>query len=185
MINAIKSTYQFYYNLILHPKKTYKKFFNEGFNTIPYFNFAIVLYCLAFGIDSADRQLMRSEIQSGNSIFGDINNWMVYWPKALFSGLFFGYIKYLFMGWLYNLRVDWSKGVRNIEKARAVNLFNSNILDFFIVYLALCATLIYKVPVPNDSGLAFFDLLSAAVILIAIGYSVYLNFEAAIVCFKC
>ncbi|EAR15071.1 YIP1 family protein [Robiginitalea biformata] len=170
MENASK----FWIQLLVYPKEFFKSHVLE--NKLKYFNFAIVVFCLGYGIDRLEKQLVKFEIRGILDKLEFINTWTGFWLVSLAIGAIGGYILYLIGGWFYNVRVKWSAGEGNLEKSRALYLYSNFFISLFIILDSLIETIIYPIPYDPYSYLQSFEIIAIPLLFFFIFHSIYISY---------
>ncbi len=170
----MKNTSQFWIQLLMNPKEFFKTQVQE--NKIKYFNFAIIVFCLGYGIDRLEKQLVKFELRGTLDTFEFINTWPGFWLISLVAGAIGGYILYLIGGWFYNIRVKWSLGEGNLEKSRILYLYSNFYISLIIILDTLIETFINPIPYDPYSDLNSFEIISIPILLFFIFHSIYLSY---------
>lgn len=166
----------FWSELFLKPKLFFKKHLRNSRIEPPYHTIAIIIFCIGYGIDRLDQQLMKADYRGKLEDFSLLNNWIVYWLVATFGGLIGGYILYLIGSWFFNVRLKWSKGTSDIEKSKNIYLY-SGVVSFSIIILTTFISMAFnKKPYDPDSEFNFWNLISSISLLFFIYYSVYISY---------
>ena len=166
----------FWTELFLKPKLFFKKYLRNSESQPAYYNIAIAIFCIGYGIDRLDQQLMKFDLRGNLDEAGLLNNWIVYWVVAILGGFIGGYILYLIGGWFFNVRLKWSKGTGDIEKSRYIYLY-SGVVSFAVIILATLLSMTFNnKPYISESESFLWDLISAVLLLFFIFYSVYVSY---------
>jgi len=164
----------FWKELLINPKSFFKYQFSTGENSN--YTIALIVFGLGYGINKLDTQLMKFDLKGKLDDIDFLNNWIPFWAASLIGGMIGGYIFYLIGGWFYNVRIKWSRGEGNIEKARKLFLFSS-----FYPYLVIILITIYETfrnDIPYDPTTAFelFDAITVVLLLCIHFYSIYISY---------
>jgi MFS family permease len=167
----------FWTELFLKPKLFFKKNLRDSSRQPAYYNIAMIIYCIGYGIDRLDLQLMKLDLRGKLDEAGYLNNWIVYWLIAIIGGLIGGYILYHIGGWFFNLRLKWSKGTSDIEKSKHIYLYSGVVSNSIIVLTTLISMTFNNKPYISDSGLYFWDIISPILLLFFVYYSIYISYS--------
>lgn len=167
----------FWTELFLKPKLFFKKNLRNSKKQPAYYSIAIIIFCVGYGINRLDQQLMKLELRGKLDEAGYFNNWIVYWLTAIIGGLIGGYILYLIGGWFFNLRLKWSKGTSDIEKSKHIYLYSECVSNSVIVLTTLISMTFNYKPYISDSGLYFWDVISPILLLFFVYYSIYISYS--------
>ncbi|MEM7185992.1 MAG: Yip1 family protein [Bacteroidota bacterium] len=161
--------------LFSNPKSFFIK--DRETNDMGLFITAMIIFCLGYGIDRVDRQLVKFDVRGTLDDFEFLNSWPGYWLVSIVGGAIGGYIAYLIGGWFYNVRVKWSKGKGDLKYSRRIYLFANFYVYLANVVVSLCATLILPLPYDPYAEFSAFDGASAVILLFMIFYSLYISFS--------
>ena len=168
---------EFWSQLLLKPREFFTTQIKD--NTIPYFSLAMFIFCLGYGIDRVDTQLIKADVQNNQDFFYNINNWPYFWLVSVLAGAIGGYLNYLILGWFYNVRVKWSLGKADLKKSRLIYLFSSFYLYLIVILTTCVETIIYPIPYdPYSEGTAF-DNYSLIALLFFSFYCIYISYSGA------
>lgn len=164
----------FWHKLVFHPKK----FFEEDFDgrSSPFLFITIAVYGISNSMDSMDEQFAKGD-QNGEFVYYEwLNSWPIYWFLVLIGGAVSGYLFYLLGGWFYNLRIQWSQGTSDREKARFLFLYP----EFVPALIYVLTTAIHMIgsPVPYEANIEMSqgEAIGSILLLVATYYSVYISY---------
>lgn len=125
-----------------------------------------------FGIGSAADNLIGS--------LQDYTSWGEIWIIVILSGIFTGTLGYYIGGWFYNVRVGWSKGKRDINMSRNINLFTSLPISLTNILMLLFNQMAYGEDYLNYyySDASAVDVAFFFVFVSAIIYTIRLSYKA-------
>ena len=132
----------------------------------------LLLLIWFYGIGSAADNLTGS--------LQDYTSWSEIWIIVILGGVFSGAIGYYIGGWFYNIRVGWSKGKRDINMSRNINLFTSLPVSLTSILMLLLNQLSYGEDYLNYyySDASAVDVAFFFVFVVAIIYSIRLSYKA-------
>ncbi|MBT8299882.1 MAG: YIP1 family protein [Maribacter sp.] len=166
---------QFWVQLLMNPKKFFAKNLQE--DKINYLNFATIVFCLGYGIDRLEKQLVKFELRGTLDTYEFINTWLGFWLIALVGGAIGGYILYLIGGWFYNLRVKWSLGEGNLKKSRILYLYSNFYISAVIILITLLETVINPIPYDPYAEMHIIEIISIPIILFFLFHSIYISYS--------
>ncbi|SHJ28116.1 YIP1 family protein [Aquimarina spongiae] len=161
--------------LLIDPKSFFKNDLETNDKNL--FAIAMVVFCIGYGIDRMDRQLVKLDLRGTLDEFGFFNTWIGYWSISIIGGAIGGYILYLIGGWFYHVRVKWSKGKGDLDHSRRLYLFSNFYLYLSIALVSVCATLILSRPYDPYAEFSVFDGITGIVVILAIFYTIYISFS--------
>jgi len=125
-----------------------------------------------FGIGSAADKLTGS--------LQDYTSWGEIWVIVILIGIFTGALGYYIGGWFYNVRIGWSKGKRDINMSRNINLFTSLPISLTSILMLLLNQLSYGEDYLNYyySDASAVDVVFFFVFVTAIIYTIRLSYKA-------
>lgn len=173
----ISNLVTFWIELFLKPKLFFKKNLRDSKRQPAYYSIAMIIFCVGYGIDRLDQQLMKLDLRGKLDEASNLNNWIFYWLIAIIGGLIGGYILYLIGGWFFNLRLKWSKGTSDIEKSKHIYLYSEVVSYSFIVLTTLISMTFNKKPYISDSELYVWDIISPILLLFFVYYSIYISYS--------
>lgn len=132
----------------------------------------LLLLIWLFGIGSAADNLTGS--------LQDYTSWGEIWVIVILTGIFSGALGYYIGGWFYNLRVGWSKGKRDINMSRNINLFTSLPISLTSILMLLLNQMVYGEDYLNYyySDASTVDVVFFFVFVAAIIYTIRLSYKA-------
>jgi len=166
----------FWSNLFLKPKSFFTDNFTDSLRETNFFKTAIVLFGIGYGLDKADRQLIKFDLRGRLDDVEFLNNWFGYWAFGIIGGIVGGYILYLIGGWFYNVRVKWSNGSSDLNKSRLIYLFSNVVLYSTIILVSLIDTFLYDKPYDPNSAFGIWDTIGVVMLLFFVYYSVYVSY---------
>lgn len=165
----------FWKDLLIKPKDFFRKEF-IGNTKIRFFNIAIAVFCIGYGIDKANKQLIKFDLRGNLDTINFLNNWIGFWAFAIIGGAIGGYILYLIGGWFYDIRLKWSNGTSNLEQSRNLYLYSNFFLYLTIVLTGVQETIINQKPYDTLEVFNLFDFISIVLLLFFIFHSIYISF---------
>ncbi|WP_223034055.1 YIP1 family protein [Hanstruepera marina] len=165
----------FWKALLITPKQFFINEFSDK-TKVRFFNTAIVIFCLGYGIDQANRQLTRFDIKGKLDQIAFVNDWIGFWISAVIAGAIGGYIVYLIGGWFYDVRLKWAKGSGNLDLSRRLYLYSNFYLNLTIIFICIVETIKNRKPYDPFEDFQLFDAVSILFLLFFIFHSIYLSF---------
>jgi hypothetical protein len=164
----------FWHQLVFHPKK----FFSETFDgrSSPFLFITIAIYGMSKAMDRVDQQFVKADLRGNLDQYEWLNNWPTYWIFILVMGAISGYIFYLLGGWFYNLRIKWSGGTSDREKAKFLFLYPEFVPS--LIYVLNTAIYMLGSPIPYDaySDLTTGEAIGLILMLTATYYSIRISY---------
>ena len=167
----------FWGNLFTKPKAFFSNNINDDNQLPAYFNLALIVYGIGYGIDRLDRQLTKFDLKGRLDEVEFINSWFGYWLVAIIGGLIGGYLSYLIGGWFFNIRLKWSKGTSNLNKSRYIFLYSSVVSSSIIILTTIISMFINNKPYDPESEFNLWDLTTLILLVFSIYYSVYVSYS--------
>ncbi|MDH5680793.1 MAG: hypothetical protein OEZ36_04335, partial [Spirochaetota bacterium] len=99
-------------------------------------------------------------------------------------GIAFGYLAYYLGGWFFNLRIKWSKGEPNKEKARFIYLYTLLVPGFLHLLFTISSFIIDPKPFISETDVSIKELIQGFVLILANFYSVYVSYIGATTAFN-
>jgi len=166
--------FTFWQKLVFEPRK----FFKEDFDgrSSPFLFATIAIYGIAKAMDRVEKQLTKADLKGTLAEHEWINNWSTYWIVVLISGAISGIIFYLLGGWFYNVRIKWSKGTSDKEKARFLFLYPEFVPSLIVVVNTLIFMLGSPVPYDSNADLTPSEIIGMVLVVVALYYSVYISY---------
>jgi hypothetical protein len=128
----------FWSNLFLRPKKFFKKYYSEEKKWMPFFNIAAVIFGFWYWLDYVERKL--DKLMEAWMISG----WTEYLIFAILWGALWGVLSYFIWGWFYNMRIKFSKGTKDIDKWRQLNMYSSIPIYTYLIIVTIIEIFIYN-----------------------------------------
>ena len=75
----------FWNELLFKPKHFFRKEF-IGNTKIRFFNIALAVFCIGYGIDKIDKQLVKFDLRGNLDQIEFFNNWIGFWAFAIIGG---------------------------------------------------------------------------------------------------
>lgn len=164
----------FWHKLVFHPKK----FFSEDFDgkSSPFLVITIAIYGMSSAMDRLDQQFIKADYRGDLIQYDWLNNWPTYWLVVAVTGAIGGYIFYLIGGWFYNLRIQWSHGTSDREKAKFLFLYPEFVPALIYVLDTFLYMLESSVPYDAYAELTTGQAIGLILMLGATYYSVYISY---------
>jgi len=167
---------EFWYDLFFKPKVFLSKNLTENSSRPVIFTIALIVYGLGFGISRANNRFSGSHFAQSFDSLSFLFDWLNFWAIALILGTIIGLITYFLGGFLYNLRVIWSKGIGDYKKSRQIFLYSGTIPSILIIAFKLASMLSGNMPKTGD---LLDPIILILLVLIHNYYMVYIRYLGA------
>jgi len=141
----------------------------------------LLLVLWMFGMANIIRLIeIREKLFEIIGISGKIipENWIILWCIIIGAGLLFGIIGYWIGGFLYHLRVIFSKGTPDFRLSRLIYLYSGIPLFFFTILIEIIAAIKYGSSYFEAAQSAVFIISMMTLLVTGVFFTLHLSFRA-------